>query len=544
MLPSLSLRAKLYGLAVVAVAMIAAIAAMLFYSNAESTESLRRVYEENVTPLHKIQLINDLLGEVRFNIAAVITDQLGPPRARSHLNEIRQTVPGLWAEYRKLSRSGPMGEEERKLNEAVDAGMTHLPAIFTKLDSSYDAANGKDLLGTILEDEWPTVIVQVTKPLGKLIALRTPEVEQAYRAAHRSEIILDRYATGLVIVALALMGVLTTIIVRAITRPITDVQLALARVARGDLTAKCATMGGGELGKMAKAVNSSIDALCQTFAEVRSGSDRVASAAGRVTSSADHIHGRAQRQSDEIMKMTAAMQQLTVSVSEISSGSAHMSDAALVAREAAEQGSQLMRDSRLATERAQQAANQATTAVTELSATVQQIAAISKVIREIADQTNLLALNAAIEAARAGEAGRGFAVVADEVRKLAERTGQSTSEIGAIVHTVGQQADCAVQAMCAVDRDVSADAAYIVQLEGAFAQILDAARRVSSLSQDVAHSTGEQKIVTEQTARGMEAISQTVEETTATIAQMAAAAGDSAATAESLLQIVGTYRTA
>lgn len=68
-------------------------------------------------------------------------------------------------------------------------------------------------------------------------------------------------------------------------------------------------------------------------------------------------------------------------------------------------------------------------------------------ITDIAEETNLLSLNASIEAARAGEQGRGFAVVAGQIQKLAEQSNESARKIEAIVASLIEDSDKAVETM-------------------------------------------------------------------------------------------------
>ena len=80
-----------------------------------------------------------------------------------------------------------------------------------------------------------------------------------------------------------------------------------------------------------------------------------------------------------------------------------------------------------------------------------EIGEIVELISDITEQTNVLALNAAIQAASAGEAGRGFTVVAEEVQRLAERSGEATKQIEAIVKTIQADTQDAVAADGEVD---------------------------------------------------------------------------------------------
>lgn len=128
---------------------------------------------------------------------------------------------------------------------------------------------------------------------------------------------------------------------------------------------------------------------------------------------------------------------------------------------------------------------QSSALVQELGKHSDQISSIVLVIKEISDQTNLLALNAAIEAARAGEQGRGFAVVADEVRKLAERTGNSTDEISAVINSIQQGVGNAVEGMHDVSSRVETGVGLVRNASDSMHRIhtgaVDASRAVTGI---------------------------------------------------------------
>ena len=136
-----------------------------------------------------------------------------------------------------------------------------------------------------------------------------------------------------------------------------------------------------------------------------------------------------------------------------------------------------------------------------------QIGEIVNVINDIADQTNLLALNAAIEAARAGEQGRGFAVVADEVRKLAERTGNSTAEIGTMVKSIQNEVHQIVISMENITKEVKAGVDLSTEAGGVLRNIVESADKLHLMVQQIASATEEMASTSEEINKDIETIS-------------------------------------
>jgi twitching motility protein PilJ len=130
--------------------------------------------------------------------------------------------------------------------------------------------------------------------------------------------------------------------------------------------------------------------------------------------------------------------------------------------------------------------------IKRLGESSQEIGEIVELIDDIADQTNILALNAAMQAAMAGEAGRGFAVVADEVQRLAERSGNATKQIEALVRTIQADTNEAVSSMEASTAGVVEGATLAENAGDALREIENVSSYIAELTRRIADSAQNQ----------------------------------------------------
>ena len=287
----------------------------------------------------------------------------------------------------------------------------------------------------------------------------------------------------------------------------------MGNLADGDLTVQ-ASVTEDVTGAIADSINFTIEELRTLVRGINSATDQVTKATQETQAISNRLFEASQRQNREIKQASASVLSMTESINEVAQSAAQSAKVAQAQLSAAEKGGSAVQNQIAGMNDIRAQIQETSKRIKRLGESSLEIGEIVELISDITEQTNVLALNAAIQAASAGEAGRGFTVVAEEVQRLAERSGEATKQIEAIVKTIQADTQDAVAAMEKSTFGVVEGTKLSDAAGQALAEIQRVSRELAELIGSISTQTQRQSASVNDVTRGMQGILRISEETT------------------------------
>lgn len=291
----------------------------------------------------------------------------------------------------------------------------------------------------------------------------------------------------------------------------------------------------GNLRGFAKQIASISENLASSSRELTNSSEQSAIAADEVAKAIEDIAKGATHQAMDTEKGAQHINDLGKLVEQNQDNLKNLNDSTVEVGRLKDEGFQTLEGLVEKTASSNRATADIQNVIISTNKSAEKIGNASNMIKSIAEQTNLLALNAAIEAARAGDAGRGFAVVAEEIRKLAEQSNGFTEDIAIIVTDLNSKTQQAVITMEEVSSIAKLQSESVGQTNEKFIGISKAIENMNNIINRI-NKSGEEMMekndivveiinnlsaISEENAAGTEQAAASVEEQTATMAEIA-----------------------
>lgn len=295
---------------------------------------------------------------------------------------------------------------------------------------------------------------------------------------------------------------------------IKDIGQQLGAMSNGDFTVAPRAEYTGDYVSIKNALINIRESLSNTLNEINLSADQVFSGSAQVSDSAQTFSEGAADQAGSIEELAATINEISFQVRETA---ANMEAARRLTAKAGEQVAVSNRQM-----------EEMLLAMGEIGAKTEQIRAINNTIEEIAFQTNILALNAAVEAAHAGESGKGFAVVAGEVRRLAGKSTDAAKRTSDLI-------DGTVQAVEKGRKIANITAESLHNVVESTNEVLNTVDKIDEAAQ---HQAGSIVQVTQE----IDQISYVVQNNSATSEESAAASEELSGQAQMLKELVGRFK--
>lgn len=317
----------------------------------------------------------------------------------------------------------------------------------------------------------------------------------------------------------------------------------LQTVAEGDLTQE-ATVTEDITGAIADSVNYTVEELRSLVGNVQSTATRVAQTTSKVETTSTELLATSTEQLREIRETGQSVLDMATRINDVSAQAQESASVARQSLQAAESGLTAVQNAIGGMNSIRDQIQETSKRIKRLGESSQEIGEITELIADITEQTNVLALNAAIQAASAGEAGRGFSVVAEEVQRLAERSGDATRQIAALVKAIQTDTQDAVAAMERSTQGVVEGARLSDNAGTALSEIDSVSRRLADLIEQISSAASKEADQANEVASNIQHIFAVTEQTGESTRSTANQVRDLARMADELRQSVARFKIA
>jgi len=373
------------------------------------------------------------------------------------------------------------------------------------------------------------------------------EIDQAEAFVFSNELTSAIWKASIITIVIALFAAAISgwLFSKSIITPILRTVNMLKNIAKGDgdLTQRLDDSSGDEMGQLASWFNQFISDIQNLVADLNKTIETLNQNASEFRQDSTKAETAIEAQNQMTQQISHSMAHLRSVVEEITRHSDLSADLAANTASASTTGLEVVKACTQAIENLSTDIQHMVDSINSLSDSSKKVEEVVSVIQAIAEQTNLLALNAAIEAARAGESGRGFAVVADEVRNLAQRTQDSTSEIGESISMMTQGISRAVELADNSNNSVQQGLGNAKEAEETFQSINSSVLEIQNTGAAIKDAAQQQSQASDEVNSGIVSIDNGAKETTKLVSAIATRSGELATMGQSLKQTVSRYRT-
>jgi len=456
--------------------------------------NLNSIFDNSFAPYENITAVSDLYNH---QIKELITDyseaKISNKEAYKNIEELLDSAQNKWNWYKDNTVDQ---NETQKINE-LNLVITDLNGFLRQFEiniSKADSSVDKELIVKIDE--------RLDLANTKLVELSKFQIAEAYDINNTS--LNTIYYMNIMFFIFILSGLISAIIfilvIRGTIKSLKSANTLVSELTDGNLEYEKVTHNNDEFGELINNIESLNKVLKEVVLTSYNASNNIAITSNELSQNSQTVSQGATEQAASVEEISAAVKEIAYSIKQNSNNAIETDKIAERATKDIEESSNL------------------------ISITVESMLTIAKkitIIDEIANQTNILALNAAVEAARAGEHGKGFGVVAAEVGKLADRSKFAANEINELSKT---GVDIAEKTKLILNK-------FVPNME-----------KTSVLVKEIANSSVEQNVGSEQINSSMQMLNQVTQQNAATSEEMATVAEELTAQAEQLLNTISFFK--